>query len=70
MKRSGNLIAAFLLRSGIGLMSVHFINTFLESAGYAISVGIGTASAVVSGILGAPGILLLYGINFCSILFQ
>ena len=66
MGKKCNIVISFVLRTGIGLMLVYIINGILATAGYTFSVGIGITSALISGLLGAPGILLLYGISFCA----
>lgn len=62
------LLVNFVLRAVLGTLSVYFINLFLEAQGLAWEVGIGAVSIVVSGLLGIPGVFLLYGINICRYL--
>lgn len=62
------LLVNFVLRAVLGTLSVYFINLFLAAQGLAWEVGIGAVSIVVSGLLGIPGVLLLYGISICRYL--
>lgn len=66
MRRGNSFGAAFLLRAVLGTVAIYFINSFLASSGFSLNVGIGVTSTLVSGALGAPGVLLLYGIDLCS----
>lgn len=66
MNRRSYFPTVFLFRGGLGLIAVHLLNTFFVTAGLPLYVGIGVPSALVSGILGAPGVLLLYGVSLCE----
>ncbi len=66
MRRGNYLGMTVIVRGILGTIAVSFINSFLAAAGYPLSVGIGVTSAAVSGILGVPGLLLLYGIDLCA----
>lgn len=59
-----NMVAAFLIRMVIGMAVIFFVNQLLVSRNIDVSVGINGISAAASGILGLPGIGLLYGIAF------
>lgn len=67
LRRRTELLLGFLVRGGLGTAAIYFINAFLASQGLARGVGIGAVSVLVSGILGLPGVALLYGINICRI---
>lgn len=68
MKNRMEILLNFLLRAVFGMIVVYFINSFLQGRGMEGSVGINPVSFLTSGILGFPGIALLYGINFYFIL--
>ena len=51
----------FILRAVLGLLLIYFVNSFLDGRGIPVHV-----SLLVSGVLGAPGVLLLYGIGICA----
>ncbi len=59
-----NMVAAFFVRMVIGMAVIFFVNQLLASRNMDVSVGINGISAAASGILGLPGIGLLYGIAF------
>lgn len=68
MKNRMEFLLNFMLRAVFGLIAIYFINSFLQGQGLGGSVGINPVSFLTSGILGFPGIALLYGINFYFIL--
>ncbi len=68
MRSRTDLLINFIMRAVLGTLSIYFINMFLGSQGFSWHVGIGPFSIVVSGLLGLPGIGLLYGISICSML--
>ena len=57
-----------ILRSILGIIAMYFINGALESAGVSLGVGINGATVLTSGILGFPGVAMLYGITFYQIM--
>lgn len=59
-----NMIATFFIRMIIGMAVIFFVNQLLISRDIDVSVGINGISAAASGLLGLPGIGLLYGIEF------
>ena len=62
------LLINFIMRAVLGTLAIYFINMFLQSQGFAWRVGIGPFSIIASGLLGLPGVALLYGINVVSML--
>lgn len=54
----------FLVRAILGFALIFFINKFLDSNDIALSVGLNPVTFVTSGVLGTPGVALLYGITF------
>lgn len=53
----------FVLRSIMGTIALYFINIGIASLGFAVTVGINLATVLTTGILGLPGIILLYGLG-------
>ena len=47
---------------------IFFVNEFLSSQGIAVRVGLNPWTILTSGILGTPGVALLYGISFYGIM--
>ena len=68
VKTNSNIIMNFVLRSITGSLLIFGINQGLEFAGYSLSVGLNLGSVLTSGILGFPGVFLLFGIKFNSLL--
>lgn len=62
------MIFNFFIRALIGMAIIFFVNYFLDSQGIEASVGMNGGSFLTSGILGVPGVALLYGIVFYNIL--
>ncbi len=58
----------FFIRALIGMAIIFFVNYFLDSQGIEASVGMNGVSFLTSGILGIPGVALLYGIVLYNIL--
>lgn len=53
----------FILRAVTGTAAAFFLNGFLVSQGLSIAIGINPITVLTSGILGIPGLMVLYGIN-------
>mgnify|MGYP001093892954 CR=1 FL=1 len=51
-----------VLRSVFGVIFMYFLNWGIEILGFTVAVGINAATALTVGILGFPGILVLYGL--------
>lgn len=67
-RRKKEWIINFIFRSVVGTVSVFFLNGFLVSQGLSIAIGINLITVLTSGILGFPGLLMLYGINLYKFL--
>ena len=61
--RKSTIFISFLLRGIVCALIIYFVNMGLKKAGLNISVGYNSASLLTSGMLGFPGLLLLYGIK-------
>lgn len=61
-------IINFVLRAVLGTIGIYFLNNFLLSNNILVTVGINPMTVLTSGILGFPGLVVLYGINFFKIL--
>ena len=61
-------ILNFLLRGILGTIAIYFINGALAKMGISLGIGINAATVLTSGILGFPGVAVLYGIHFFKIL--
>ena len=68
LRRKKEWLVNFVFRAVTGTDAVFFLNGFLVSRGLAIAIGINPITVLTSGILGFPGLLMLYGINLYKIL--
>lgn len=68
VKNRAEWIINFMLRGVMGMMSIYFLNLFLADVSPGIRVGYNPITFVASGILGLPGVAMLYGINFYMLL--
>ena len=58
------VLVNFVVRAVIGTALIFFVNQFLNARGIDIRVGMNPVTVVTSGVLGTPGVALLYGISF------
>lgn len=56
------------MRSILGVIAIYFINAALAERGIYLGVGINPWTVLTSGILGIPGVAVLYGIGLYKIL--
>lgn len=57
-------IINFVLRAVMGTIGIYFVNSFFAARQISVIVGINPMTVLTSGILGFPGLIVLYGINF------
>ena len=62
------ILVNFTVRAILGMGLILFVNYFLEQQEIAIKVGLNAISFLTSGVLGLPGVALLYGLVTTSIL--
>lgn len=58
----------FIFRAVMGTVGIFVINYFLAGRQIQAAVGINPLTVLTSGILGFPGVAVLYGIHFFKIL--
>ncbi len=63
MRNRTEIFLNFMLRAVFGMIAIFLINSFLRDRGFPGSVGMNPLSFVTTGILGIPGVALLYGIS-------
>ncbi len=69
MKEKGTeIIVNFIVRAVLGAAVIFFVNQFLESQKIPVAVGLNPLTLLTGGILGIPGVALLYGIVCWKIL--
>ena len=62
LKQKIRFFLEFLLRAGIGAATILWVNHILLQQGMLMSVGINFCTLLTSGILGIPGVALLFAI--------
>lgn len=68
VKNKTEWIVNFMLRGVMGMMSIYFLNLLLADILPGVRIGYNPITFVTTGILGVPGIAMLYGINFYMLL--
>lgn len=68
MGRKIEWVINFILRAIMGTVGIYFLNAFLITRDISVAVGINPVTFLTSGILGFPGLIVLYGINFFKVL--
>jgi len=63
-EQGANLLVNFIVRAVIGMVIIFFVNQYMDYRNLSISVGLNAITFLTSGILGIPGVALLYGIVF------
>ena len=66
--RKAEWLINFVLRSIMGTIAIYFINMGVTFLGFTSVVGINAVSILTTGILGIPGIVMLYGLSIYEIL--
>ena len=61
LRRKAEHLLTFLFRLVTGTVMIYFINLAVASYNMEIAIGINPVTVLTSGILGFPGVLLLYG---------
>ena len=68
LRRRAEFLINILLRSVTGTAVIYFVNQILASQQLQTMVGVNPVSVLTSGILGLPGLALLYGIHIFQFL--
>ena len=63
-ERQPHTMINFFVRVILGIAMIFFVNEFLEFENIAVRVGMNPLTLLTSGVLGTPGVALLYGIAF------
>ena len=61
-EQKSSFIINFIVRAVLGMGLIFFMNQYLDYKGISLSVGLNAISFLTSGILGMPGVAMLYGI--------
>lgn len=62
MKKKFDLLVNFGLRLAMGLLGIYIINLLLGNFGISLQVGMNGYNALLVGLFGVPGFLLVYGL--------
>lgn len=62
VKHRYDLLVNFGLRIVAGLVGIYLLNTLFHSLGLGVEVGTNSFTALVIGLLGLPGFIVVYGI--------
>lgn len=62
IKKRFDLLVNFGLRLAMGLLGIYIFNSFLGNFGLIMEVGANGYNALIVGLLGLPGFLLVYGL--------
>ena len=68
LRSRAQLVLNVIVRAGMGAVLILFMKQFLEKQGVALCVGINAVSLLTSGMLGFPGVALLYAITATNFL--
>ena len=68
MGRKIEWLVNFVLRAVMGTIGIYCVNYVLAARNISVAVGINPLTILTSGILGFPGIAVLYGIHFFKML--
>lgn len=62
MEKMIDFLVKIIVRAIVGVAIIFFLNMYLESKEIDVHVGINPITVTTSGVLGTPGVALLYGI--------
>jgi inhibitor of the pro-sigma K processing machinery len=68
LKNKAEWVINFVLRGIMGMLGIYFLNMVLATSAFGVSIGYNLYTFLVSGMLGLPGVALMYGIHFYMIL--
>lgn len=62
VKNKGVFLLKIILRGGIGIAAIYLLNAIFTAAKIPLFLGVNICSVSTIGLLGVPGVVLLYGI--------
>lgn len=68
LRRRVDIVLNFILRAVVGIVVISIINQILGTQNTLITVGVNPISVITTGVLGLPGVALLYGIVLTKII--
>lgn len=67
-RRKIEWVINFVLRGALGMLLIYFANYFLSQQITGIGIGYNPVTFLVSGLLGFPGVAMMFGINLYMVL--
>ena len=67
-RKKMELVINFILRVVTGTVGIYILNEVFAIINIGVYVGINPASILTAGVLGIPGVVLLYGVVACTLL--
>lgn len=58
----------FIYRMVFGIICIYFLNRLVKLAGLELQVGLNGWTAAAAGVLGLPGVVLLFAVLFIGVL--
>ena len=68
VKTNSHIILNFIIRSISGCLMIFLLNKLLENEEILVSVGLNPGTVLTAGMLGFPGVIMLFGIKFYTLL--
>lgn len=68
LRNKAEWVINFVLRGIMGMLEIYFLNMILAMSTFGVSIGYNLYTFLVSGIMGLPGVALMYGIHFYMML--
>ncbi len=63
MRKRLEWLLNLVMRCILGTVAIYFINGALATQGISLGIGINAVTVLTSGILGIPGLMVLYGLG-------
>ena len=68
LRNKAEWVINFVLRGIMGMLEIYFLNMILAMSTFGVSIGYNLYTFLISGIMGLPGVALMYGIHFYMML--
>lgn len=66
--RLAEIIVNFIYRMVFGVICIYFLNLFFQIVDLNLQVGLNAWTAAITGVLGFPGVVLLFAVRFIGLL--
>lgn len=68
MRKRLEWLLNLLMRSILGIVAIYFINNTLAAQGISLGIGINAVTVLTCGILGIPGLMVVYALGIYRLL--